>query len=104
MEVLANNRELAIQYARQAMEHGGDLRMWRQLLVTAAQALTLRSREQRGESALGQDCIDFIDKCVTVFSHLRQERAELEWEVGCILADLMKAKAQVSSIDVCHAQ
>lgn len=37
MEVLANNRELAIQYARMAMEHGGDLRMWRTLLVAAAE-------------------------------------------------------------------
>lgn len=59
------------------------------------QALTLRSREQRSGDEQGQECIEFIEKCISIFSQIRHSRGELEWEVGSILADLVRAKAKV---------
>jgi len=92
IEALANNRTLAVAYAKMAMIHGGDLRFWRRLVVTVSRALSLRAADRRDH---GDETVEFIDKCVMIFSALRQLRSDLVWEVGRVLAALVEAKAAV---------
>ncbi|CAG9462689.1 unnamed protein product [Pedinophyceae sp. YPF-701] len=94
MEVLANNKNSALEHLRSAIHIGGGLLLWHELSVTAGEALLMDATAPGQNPA--QEASEFLESVIGIFSRLRKERPECDWHVARILGDLLLVKASVS--------